>query len=137
MTLGPGAKMIATDASTNAASLWPSTTPKTYRQVDESCVTSRQGAAHAALGTTYTFNMASSNSVRPTALTWILVAVGVLMLIAAVVYFTQPADALPSFFPGADATDPDKHIKHGIAAAGLGAVLFVGAWMTTGSKNTN
>jgi len=82
-------------------------------------------------------NMASSNSVRPTALTWILVAVGVLMLIAAVVYFTQPADALPSFFPGADATKTTKHMKHGIAAAGLGAVLFVGAWMTTGSKKNN
>jgi hypothetical protein len=78
--------------------------------------------------------MASTNSVRPTALTWILVALGVLLFIAAVVYFTQPADALPSFFPGADAANTAKHTKHGIAAAGLGALLFVGAWMTTGSK---
>ena len=61
-------------------------------------------------------------------------ALGVLFLIAAVVYFTQPADALPSFFPGADAANTAKHTKHGIAAAGLGALLFVGAWMTTGSK---
>ena len=78
--------------------------------------------------------MASSNSVRPTALTWVLVILGVLFIIAALAYFTQPADALPSFFPGADAANPAKHMKHGIAAAGLGAILFVGAWMTTGSK---
>ncbi len=78
--------------------------------------------------------MASSNAVRPTALTWILLVLGILFLVVAVVYWTQPADALPSFFPGADATDTAKHMKHGIAAAGLGAILFVGAWMTTGSK---
>ncbi len=81
--------------------------------------------------------MSSSNPVRPTALTWVLVVLGVLCLIVAVMYFTQPADALPSFFPGTDATNAAKHVKHGIAAAGLGAVLFVGAWMTTGSKKTN
>jgi hypothetical protein len=81
--------------------------------------------------------MTSSNSVRPTALTWILVALGVLLLIVAGIYLTQPADALPSFFPGADAANSAKHIKHGIAAAGLGALLFVGAWMTTGSKKSS
>ena len=134
MTLGPGAKIIATDASTNAASLWPSTTPKTYPSDVDECLTSRYGAAHAARANTYTWAMASPNSVRPTALTWVLVVLGVLFIIAALVYFTQPADALPSFFPGADAANPAKHMKHGIAAAGLGAVLFVGAWMTTGSK---
>jgi zinc transporter ZupT len=81
--------------------------------------------------------MSSSNSVRPTALTWILVALGALLLIAAVVYLTQPANALPGFFPGADAANSAKHIKHGIAAAGLGVLLFVGAWMTTGSKKNS
>ena len=54
MTLGPGAKIIATDASTNAASLWPSTTPKTYRPDVDECLTSRYGAAHAALANAYT-----------------------------------------------------------------------------------
>ena len=64
-------------------------------------------------------------------------ALGVLLLIVAGIYLTQPADALPSFFPGADAANAAKHIKHGIAAAGLGALLFVGAWMTTGSKKSS
>jgi len=70
---------------------------------------------------------------RPTALTWVLILLGVICVVVAVVYWTQPASALPSFFPGADAASAAKHTKHGIAALGLGAVLFLGAWMTTGS----
>jgi hypothetical protein len=72
--------------------------------------------------------------VRPTALTWLLLVLGVLCVGVAVVYWTQPANALPSFFPGANSSSAAKHTKHGLAALGLGAVLFVGAWMTTGSK---
>ena len=66
--------------------------------------------------------------------TWVLVVLGVLALVAAVVYMTQPADSLPGFFPGADATITAKHTKHGLLAIGLAVVLFIGAWMTTGSK---
>jgi len=72
--------------------------------------------------------------VRPTALTWVLLLLGVVCVGVAVVYWTQPANALPSFFPGADAANPAKHTKHGIAALGLGVLLCIGAWMTTGSK---
>ncbi len=78
--------------------------------------------------------MASSSGVRPTALTWLLLVLGVICVGIAVVYWTQPANALPSFFPGTDTANAAKHTKHGIAALGLGVVLFIGAWMTTGSK---
>ena len=78
--------------------------------------------------------MASSSTMRATALTWVLVALGVVCLGVAVVYWTQPANALPGLFPGANAASAAKHTKHGIAAVGLGIMLFLGAWMTTGSK---
>ena len=79
-------------------------------------------------------DVASSSSVRPTALTWVLLVLGVVCVGVAVGYWTQPANALPPFFPGADAANAAKHTKHGIAALGVGIVLFIGAWMTTGSK---
>jgi len=78
--------------------------------------------------------MASSSTLRPTVWTWVLVVLGVACLGVAVVYWTQPANALPGFFPGSNAASAAKHTKHGIAALGLGIVLFIGAWMTTGSK---
>jgi len=65
------------------------------------------------------------------------VALGIVLFIIAVIYLTQPANALPGFLPGANAASSAKHMKHGIAAAGLGALLFVGAWMTTGSKKSS
>jgi len=76
----------------------------------------------------------SSSRVRTTALTWVLIAIGVVSIGVAVVYWIQPASSLPSFLPGADVTSAAKHTKHGIAALGLGVVLFIGAWMTTGSN---
>jgi len=78
--------------------------------------------------------VASSSSVRPTALTWVLLVLGVVCVVVALVYWTQPANSLPTFFPGANAANAAKHTKHGIAALGVGIVLFIGAWMTTGSK---
>ena len=76
--------------------------------------------------------MASSSALRPTWVTWVLLVLGVACLAVAVVYWTQPASGLPAFFPGANAASSAKHTKHGIAAAGLGIVLFIAAWMTTG-----
>lgn len=55
---------------------------------------------------------------------------GVLLIIAAIVYFVFPADQLPSFMPGH--VDGVTHIrlKHGIAAALVGVILLaIGRYM--------
>jgi hypothetical protein len=60
------------------------------------------------------------------------VVLGVLLLVVAVVYWVDTADALPSFFPGHEAGSSHHHIKHGLAAfvVGLGCLVF--AWFQTG-----
>ena len=57
---------------------------------------------------------------------------GVLLLVVAVVYFADSADALPSFIPGHEAGSAHHHIKHGIAALVLAVGCFVFAWFQTG-----
>ncbi len=70
----------------------------------------------------------------------ILVALGVLLgivfLIAAFLYFTLPAHALPSFFPGYDATLSKIHKTHAIGSLGLALVSFAFAWMSSGKKSS-
>jgi hypothetical protein len=63
------------------------------------------------------------------------IAVGVVLLVVAVIYLVDTASALPSFFPGHEAGSSHHHVKHGIAAAllGLGALVF--AWFQTGPSN--
>jgi hypothetical protein len=68
--------------------------------------------------------------------TAVLVIVGVLLIVVAVVYFAEPADRLPSFFPGHAAHETRTHVKHGIAALAVGIIAFIGAWFTTGRKRT-
>ncbi len=64
--------------------------------------------------------------------------VGVILLGVGVMYLTQTADHLPSFFPGHSATaTPDKHSKHGIASIVVAVFLFVFAWFATGKKSTS
>jgi hypothetical protein len=60
------------------------------------------------------------------------VVLGVLLLVVAVVYWVDTADALPSFFPGHEAGSSHHHIKHGIAAAILAAGCFTFAWFQSG-----
>jgi hypothetical protein len=60
------------------------------------------------------------------------VVVGLLLIVVAVVYFVDSADALPSFFPGHQAGSSHHHIKHGIAALCLGAGALILAWFQTG-----
>jgi drug/metabolite transporter (DMT)-like permease len=55
----------------------------------------------------------------------ILTLLGVVLLIVAAVYFVVPADQLPGFFPGHEAGVTHAHIKHGIVAGVVGAVLLV------------
>jgi hypothetical protein len=60
------------------------------------------------------------------------IAVGVVLIAIAIVYWVDSAGALPSFFPGHEAGSSHHHIKHGIAAfvVGVGALIF--AWFQTG-----
>jgi hypothetical protein len=56
--------------------------------------------------------------------------VGVLLIILAIVYFLIPADALPSFLPGYDATMPRVRTKHGLASGAVGiALIAIGWWI--------
>jgi uncharacterized membrane protein HdeD (DUF308 family) len=59
------------------------------------------------------------------ALAALIVAVGVIAIIAGVIYFTVPAHSLPSFFPGHIAGAPAKHSTRGVAGVLLGVVLVV------------
>lgn len=48
-----------------------------------------------------------------------------------VLYLTQPAHSLPTFFPGYAAHSVGKHTKRGYAGIALGAVLVVIAFVFT------
>ena len=60
------------------------------------------------------------------------VVLGVLLLVVAVIYIADTANALPSFFPGHQAGSTHHHTKHGIAAAVVALACFVFAWFQTG-----
>jgi amino acid permease len=62
------------------------------------------------------------------------VVVGVLLVVVAVIYFTQTAQSLPSFFPGHAAKGNYHHTKHGIAALVVALACFAFAWFQTGTK---
>jgi amino acid permease len=64
-------------------------------------------------------------------LTWLLLAVAVVFVILAVVYFVTPANQLPSVLPGHAAHVTRHHTKHGIAMLGLAVLACIGAWFTT------
>jgi hypothetical protein len=66
------------------------------------------------------------------ALTWGAIAVGVALIVLAVVYWMEPASSLPSFIPGHEAGSAHHHVKHGIAAFFVGVALLVYAWFQTG-----
>jgi len=59
----------------------------------------------------------------------IAIILGLICIAAAVIYFVMPAGSLPSFMPGFEAGSVRIHYKHGIAAAAVGVVLLVVAWM--------
>lgn len=64
----------------------------------------------------------------------VLVVLGLLLIVAAVVYFVQPANGLPGFFPGYDSGLARHHTTHGIVALLLGLVCLGGGWMLTGRR---
>ena len=53
---------------------------------------------------------------------------GALLIVVAIVYFTVPAESLPSFFPGHDPAMTRVRLKHGIASGVVGVVLLVVGW---------
>lgn len=58
---------------------------------------------------------------------------GIVLVVIAIVYFLNPANALPSFFPGYSATLTTHHWKHGLLALILGIGGFALAWFNSGS----
>lgn len=69
-------------------------------------------------------------------LTVIAALAGLALIVVAVIYFVEPAHALPSFFPGhtaAHATEAGTHhVKHGVAALVVGFAGLVVAWFRSG-----
>ncbi len=63
--------------------------------------------------------------------TGIAVLIGLLLIIVAVLYFTQSAQALPGFLPGHAAAGTAEamthHTKHGILALALAVGCFIAA----------
>ena len=62
------------------------------------------------------------------------VVLGVVLIVIAVIYWVEPADSLPSFFPGHEAASDHHHVKHGIAAFLVGLACLAFAWFNTGPK---
>jgi hypothetical protein len=60
------------------------------------------------------------------------IALGVILLVVAGIYWIDDAGSLPSFFPGHEAGSTHVHFKHGLAAAIVGLGCFVFAWFQTG-----
>ena len=85
--------------------------------------------------------------IQPVAI--VLVVLAVLLFIVGILYLTQTANHLPSFMPGHTSPKlpdcsvrkgneacfrPRHYTKRGIAAIGLGVILLVGAWYTSGLR---
>ena len=61
-------------------------------------------------------------------------ALGIALIIVAVVYWIDPAKSLPSFFPGHEADSNHHHVKHGIASFLVGLAVLAYAWFQTGPR---
>ena len=64
------------------------------------------------------------------------VALGIALIVVAIIYWVEPAKSLPGFFPGHDSHSTTHHLKHGIAAFLVGLVAFAFAWFQTGGPKT-
>jgi|1186.fasta_scaffold759403_2 hypothetical protein len=75
---------------------------------------------------------------RSTAIALAASAAGVVLVVLAVIYFVEPAHALPSFLPGHVGTGSSEaghhHVKHGVAALAVALAAFAYAWFATGPK---
>ena len=68
------------------------------------------------------------------ALSVVAIVLGIGFVILAVIYWSTPANNLPSFFPGYDPAMVGVHFKHGLASLILAILLFIYAWFNTGKK---
>lgn len=59
----------------------------------------------------------------------IVTVLGLACVGLAVIYFTMPADQLPTFLPGHEAGVIRIHTKHGAIAAAAGIALLAIGWM--------
>jgi hypothetical protein len=66
----------------------------------------------------------------------VAVVLGIALIVIAAVYWAEPARSLPGFFPGHQAGSGHHHVKHGIAAFGVGCALLVLAWFRSGPKRS-
>ena len=64
------------------------------------------------------------------------VALGIVLIAIAVVYWVEPAGSLPSFFPGHEAGSSHHHAKHGIASFLVGLACLAFAWFNSGPKSS-
>ena len=55
----------------------------------------------------------------------VLIVVGIIGVVVGVIYLTESAARIPSFFPGHLAGSLAKHTKRGLAAVVVGAVVIV------------
>jgi hypothetical protein len=64
---------------------------------------------------------------------------GVLLLVVAGIYFAEPAQSLPAFFPGHVGSNSSEvghhHVKHGIAAFVVALGAFAFAWFASGPRS--
>jgi hypothetical protein len=67
--------------------------------------------------------------IRP--LTVLLLVGFIVLAVIGVVYLTDTAAHLPSFFPGHTAGSAKHHYKHGLAALTLAVLALGAAWFTT------
>ena len=56
------------------------------------------------------------------------VVLGIVLIVIAVIYWVEPADSLPSFFPGHETGLARVRVKHGLAAGVVGILLIAIGW---------
>ena len=71
----------------------------------------------------------SKIKIRP--LTVLLFLGAAVLVVVGVLYLTDTAAHLPSFFPGHTAGSTKHHYKHGLAALTLAILALGAAWFTT------
>jgi hypothetical protein len=54
----------------------------------------------------------------------VIIVIGVLIVVAGILYFTEPAHSLPSFFPGYVAHKNVKHPRRGLVGLIIGLIVI-------------